>query len=431
MEFVRHLECVRCGRTYAPDPWRQTCEDCGIRGILDVVFDYDLLAARWDRSQVDRSTDPTLWRFLPLVPVDPATPRPPLRTGGTPLIPAPRLAEHLGLSRVWVKDEGNNPTGSLKDRASAVAVVKAQEAGARVVACASTGNAASSLAGHAASMGMQAVIFVPNYAAQGKVAQLLLYGATVLSVQASYTAAYDLNQEAVRRYGWYNRNCAVNPYLVEGKKTAGLEVAQQLGWQAPDWVAVSVGDGCTIAGIYKGFAELHRLGWIPRVPRMLGVQAAGARALYDYYHTGRWVAGGEDTIADGIAVGLPKNADKAVRALRESGGAMVLVSDDEIRAAQKLLAALTGVFGEPAAAAALAGLVRALDEAVVERGASVVVMVTGHGLKDIKNAIAAAGEPARIEPTLEAVVRAVPPELVGAPAPGAAQPRPGGEPQRR
>lgn len=413
VEFVKYLECVRCGARHDPNPWAQTCTACGARGILDVVYDYDAIAARWRREDVERSSDPTLWRFAPLLPVDLTTPRPPLRTGGTPLVPAPRLASHLGLKEVWLKDEGRNPTGSLKDRASAVGVVKALEAGARVVACSSTGNAASSLAGHSAAMGLRAVIFVPHYAAEGKVAQLLMYGATVLRVQDSYSRAYALNEEAVRKYGWYNRNCAVNPYLIEGKKTAGLEVAQQLAWQPPDWVAVSVGDGCTIAGIYKGFAELYRLGWIPEVPRLLAVQAEGARALYDYAHTGRWERGGEETIADGIAVGLPKNADKASRAVRESGGTWALVSDDEIRSAMRLLARTSGVFGEPAAAAALAGLEKAVRDGVVERDARVVVMVTGSGLKDIKNAVEAAGRPAEVPPDLAAVEAVLPPELVG------------------
>lgn len=411
MEFVKHLVCVHCGATYEAHPKATTCPKCGILGILDVVYDYGEMAKAWKREQVEASQDPSLWRFGPLLPVDPATPRPPLRTGGTPLVPAPRLAAALGLREVWAKDEGNNPTGSLKDRASAVGVVKALEAKARVIACSSTGNAASSLAGHAASVGMESVIFVPHYAAEGKVAQLLMYGAHVYSVQGSYQQAYQLCEDAVAAYGWYNRNCAVNPYLMEGKKTAGLEVAQQLGWDAPDWVAVSVGDGCTISGIYKGFTDLYALGWIHRLPKMLAVQAAGSQGIHRYWKEGVLEPAGEDTIADGIAVGLPRNAIKASRAVTDSGGTFVIVTDDEIRAGMGFLARHSGVFGEPAAAATMAGLRKAVAEGIITPQERVVIMVTGNGLKDIKNAIAAAGEPTAVVPDIAALADLLPAQL--------------------
>lgn len=414
MEYVKGLQCVRCGARYAAEPSALTCPACGIEGILDVQFDYDLLASRWSPVDVDKSPDASMWRFAPLIPVDPATPRSVLRHGDTPLVPAGSLAAELGLGRedVWIKDEGRSPTGSLKDRASAVAVVKAREAGADVIACSSTGNAAASLAGAAASVGMQSVIMVPHYAAAGKVAQLLVFGSTVLSVQASYQDTFDLCQDACARYGWYNRNAAVNPYLMEGKKTAGLEVARQLGWQAPDWLVVSVGDGCTIAGLWKAFVDLQQLGWIDRLPKLLAVQAKGSPNMHRLYETGEWTPGPEDTIADGISVGLPKNGAKVVRGLRDSGGAFVLVSDEEILEAMALLGRTTGVFGEPSAGAALAGLRRAVAEDIVVKGERVVVMVTGNGLKDIKNAVAAAGEPIRVEAELQQVAAALPPALV-------------------
>ena len=414
MEYVRHLQCLHCGRTYAAEPDRYTCAECGILGILNVVYDYDSIAAHWRPEQVSGSADRSLWRFLPLLPVDPGIPRSPLRHGGTPLVAAPRLATALGVGEVWLKDEGNNPTGSLKDRASALAVVKAQEARAEIITCSSTGNAASSLAGAAASLGLRTVIFVPHYAAQGKVAQLLTFGATVMSVQGKYQEAYQLCEDAVATYGWYNRNCAVNPYLVEGKKTAGLEVAEQLGWQAPDWLAVSVGDGCTIGGIYKAFEDLLALGWISKVPRLLAVQATGSAGIYNYYKSGELSAVQEDTIADGIAVGLPRNALRASRAVRNSGGEFVLVSDDEIRDAMGYLGRWSGVFGEPAAGAAVAGLRKAVAAGSIGPGERVVAMITGTGLKDVKNAIAAAGEPNRIDPSLTSLHAALPGDLARA-----------------
>lgn len=407
MNYVKDLKCVECGATYPAASTATVCPECGIKGILDVRYDYARIAKEWSPARIDDSREPGMWRFEPLLPVDSTRPRPGLRTGGTPLVPAPRAAADLGVRQLWLKDEGNNPTGSLKDRASAIGVVKALEAGARVIACSSTGNAASSLAGHAAAVGMDTAIFVPHYAAQGKVAQLLMFGANVFSVQGSYQQAYALCEEAVQRYGWYNRNCAVNPYLVEGKKTAGLEVAQQLGWDAPDWVAVSTGDGCTIAGIYKGFWELFQMGWIKKLPKMLSVQAEGSCGIYRMDQMGELTEVPENTIADGIAVGLPRNGRKAIRAVRESGGTFMLVSDDEIRDGMRWLGRLTGVFGEPAAGAAVAGLRKAVAQEIIGPEQSVVCMVTGNGLKDVKNAIEAAGAPHRIEPTMASLAAAL------------------------
>ncbi len=408
MRFVKHLECVQCGATYVAAPDATTCDQCGPTGILDVVYDHQAIKREWHPDEVEQSRDPSHWRFLPLLPVDPTTPRPALRTGGTPLIESPRAAAALGVHRLWLKDEGANPTGSLKDRASSVGVVKALEAGAKVIACASTGNAASSLAGQAANVGMETAIFVPQSAAQGKVTQLLIFGANVFSVRGSYREAYDLCAQAVGMYGWYNRSCAVNPYLTEGKKTAGLEIAQQLGWHAPDWVVASVGDGCSIAGIYKGFTDLHSLGWISRVPKLLAVQAQGSRAIYDYLLTGALRPAGEATIADGIAVSVPRNATKAVRAIRSSGGRAVLVSDDEIRQAMRWTGRLTGIFAEPAAGAAVAGLHKAVAGGLIGPADSVVAVISGSGLKDIKNAIEAAGAPHSVEPNVAALQAALP-----------------------
>lgn len=411
MEFVSHLRCFNCSRTFSPQPTTYTCPDCGLQGILNVEYDYDRLQSQWSREDVDRSNEPGMWRFLPLIAADPSLPRSPLRHGGTPLLPAPRLADELGVGEVWIKDEGSNPTGSLKDRASAVAVVKMQEAGANVAICSSTGNAASSLAGAAASVGKQAVILVPHYAAEGKVAQLLIFGATVMSVKGSYQQAYQLCEEAVAKYGWYNRNCAVNPYLVEGKKTCGLEMGWQFGWKAPDWVVVSVGDGCTIGGVHKGWEELYRLGWIDRVPRFLAVEAEGSPGIYQYHTTGRLEAVAENTIADGISVGLPRNGQRASRAVRESGGEFVLVSDQEIRDAMCLTGRLTGVFAEPAAGAAAAGLRKAVGMGLIGKGERVALVVSGNGMKDAKNAIAAAGRPAPIDPSLASLNGALPAHL--------------------
>ena len=248
-------------------------------------------------------------------------------------------------------------------------------------------------------MGLRSVIFVPERAPEPKVTQLLIFGATVLRVRGSYEQAFQLCQCSCERWGWYNRNCAINPYLVEGKKTVGLEIAEQLGWDPPDGVAVSVGDGCTIAGVWKAFRELKTLGLIERVPRMLGVQAAGAAPVTTAFVSGAPMRPVKPfTVADSIAVGVPRNWKKAVLAVTESGGAMINVGDDEILDAMRYTGRLTGIFAEPAAAASVAGLRRAVAEGIVGHRATAVAVITGNGLKDVRSARSAAGKPFEIDP---------------------------------
>ena len=282
MKHVLYGKCVKCGKTYPAVPDLTTCE-CG--GILDIVYDYDYIKTQLTKEKLAARQDHTMWRYRELLPVEPETPNTPLRVGWSPLYEEPRLAEQLGLKRLWVKDDGQNPTASLKDRASAMAVAKAREAGANVIACSSTGNAASSLAGNAAAAGLKTYIFVPSRAPKGKVAQLMTFGATVISVQGSYEETFELSKQAIDKWGWYNRNAAINPYLSEGKKTVALEIMEQLDWQVPDYIAISVGDGCTIAGLWKGLKDLYAIGFIDRLPRLISAQAEGCcpinRAIAD------------------------------------------------------------------------------------------------------------------------------------------------------
>jgi threonine synthase len=324
--------------------------------------------------------------------------------GWTPVLDAPRLASWAGVRQLLLKDEGRNPTASFKDRASMVGVARALATRARVVACASTGNAASSLAGAAASVGLPAVIFVPKAAPEPKVAQLLVFGARVIRVEGSYDATWELCQRACTRHAWYNRNAAVNPSLVEGKKTCGLEIAEQTGDEVPDWVIVSVGDGCTLAGIAKGLLQMHALGFIPRVPRVLGVQAEGARPLVDAFEQGReLVPGPAQTLADSICVGHPRNWRKALLALQATRGSMVAIPDEAILEAMRESGRRAGVFGEPAGVAALAGLRVAVERGIVGRRDRVLAVVTGSGLKDTRSALRAVGEPVGLPPSDEAL----------------------------
>jgi len=400
------LRCIHCGKELSAKPGLYTCPACGPRdGILDVIYDYAKIKRSVPQERVVHSKDYSLFRYLPFLPVEPSTPRPQLRVGLSPLYKTANLGEELGLSHLYIKDDGQNPTASLKDRASVIAVMKAVEEKMTTLACSSTGNAASSLAGNAAAMGLKTFIFVPGRAPQGKVAQLLIFGANVISVQGSYSDAFQLSAQAIERWGWYNRNAAVNPYLVEGKKTVALEIAEQLDWKAPDWVAVSVGDGCIISGVWKGFQDLYKVGWIDKLPKLLGVQSSGCSPLADAVQENRpWHPVEENTIADSIAVGVPRNAEKALRAVRESQGTMVAVSDEEILAAMRLLGRSSGIFGEPAGVTGLAGLRTLVKQGRIGNEERVVAIVTGNGLKDVKNAISAAGEPIKVEPSMERLV---------------------------
>ena len=394
MRYVQGAKCVKCGKEYPLTPNTTTCT-CG--GILDICYDYAAIRRDFSSEKLAESRDFSMWRYRPFLPVEEASPAPPLRVGWSPLYRADRLAKVLGLKTLYIKDDGQNPTASLKDRASAMAVVKAREAGADAIACSSTGNAASSLAGNAAAAGLRTDIFVPSPAPQGKVAQLMIFGATVVSVEGSYEDTFELSKAAIDKWGWYNRNAAINPYLSEGKKTVGLEIMEQLGWEVPDYIAISVGDGCTIAGLWKGLKDLYAIGFIDRLPRLISAQAEGCCPLNRAIETGEpWRPMEENTLADSIAVGVPRNADKALMAIRESNGLVVNVSDQEIMAAQKLLGRTCGVFGEPAGVTGTAGLKKLCEQGKIAPDATVVSVVTGNGLKDVANAIAACGEPISI-----------------------------------
>ena len=396
--------CVKCGREYEAVPNLTNCA-CG--GILDIIYDYDYIKSHFTKQTLAERHNPTMWRSRELLPVEPDTPDTPLRVGWSPLYEADRLAKQLGIAKLWIKDDGLNPTASLKDRASAMAVAKAKEAGADVIACSSTGNAASSLAGNAAAAGLKTFIFVPSRAPKGKVAQLMTFGATVISVQGSYEDTFELSKQAIDKWGWYNRNAAINPYLSEGKKTVGLEIMEQLSWQVPDYIAISVGDGCTIAGLWKGLKDLYAIGFIDRLPRLISAQAEGCHPINRAIETGEpWYPMEENTLADSIAVGVPRNADKALMAIRESDGLVVNVTDEEIMAAQKLLGTTCGVFGEPAGVTGAAGLKKLCEQGRIPKDAKVVSVVTGNGLKDVANAIKACGEPISIPSDMDRLLEA-------------------------
>lgn len=419
MDHILHLKCLICGKTYRPDEIEYVCPDHGNEGIVDVQYDYERIARSFSRDDLHRSTDHTIWRYKPLLPIEANAPVPPLTVGWTPLYQTDRLAADLGLNHLWVKDDGRLPTASFKDRASAIAVVKAQEKGAEVITTASTGNAAAALSGLCASVKQPNVIFVPETAPQAKIAQLLTFGSTVMLVKGTYDDAFELCMQAAQTYGWYNRNTGYNPYMSEGKKTVSFEICEQLGWQAPDRIFVSVGDGCIIGGVHKGLKDLLALGWIDRMPKLIGIQAEGSAYLYEAWKNGEDVLTkppiAARTVADSISAGLPRDRIKALAAVTETDGAYMTVTDDEILAAIPALARGCGVFAEPAGAAAFAGLVKAVNQGLVAPSERIVVINTGNGLKDVASAMKAVDlastKPHRVAPRLDDLKRVIEEEL--------------------
>jgi threonine synthase len=352
---------------------------------------------------VDPGSAEFLRAFLPLGPDGTI---PPLSVGNTPLLPAPELRAALGTARLWLKDDTRNPSGSTKDRASLLTVAKAMEYGSSTVAAASTGNAATALAAVSAAAGIRAVVFVPASAPRAKLIQMLSYGADVLPVAGTYDQAFELCLSACEEFGWYNRNTALNPFTVEGKKTAALEIAASMAPEGPDVVVVPTGDGVILAGLFKGFADLLQGGLLAKMPRLLAVQPEGAAAIVQGWRdgsTGIQPLPGAASVADSLTVEAPRNAILCLRRIRESRGGAVAVSDSAILEAIPLLARHSGVFAEPAAAAALAGLRIGLEEGLVDADDRTVLLITGHGLKDIPAASHSVRLSDPIEPRLEAV----------------------------
>lgn len=400
-KYIRGYRCTVCGEFFETKEAMMTCPHCGEKGILDVEYDYDALKQVLTKDYFKNNRDYSMWRYFPLMGIKEENIHKMLRIGWTPLVKSYNLSKELGLKELYIKDDGLNPSGSSKDRASGVAVLKAIEAGAKVISCSSTGNAASSCACHAAHMGIPAVIFVPKRAPIGKLTQISLYGATLVVVDGDYKAAFRLSKEAINKYGWYNRNAAINPFMVEGKKTVSLEIAEQLNFKPTDWVVVSVGDGCTVGGVYKGFYELHKLGLIEKVPKILGVQSEGCEPFVKASREKSPLEECEEnTLADSIAVGIPRNPLKALRAVENSHGSWISVPDTEIISAMSLLGKTEGIFGEPAAVTSLAGLKKALEKGIISKDESVTIIITGNGLKDPNNAQKAISKPELMEPNI-------------------------------
>jgi len=378
-----YLECIGCGAHYSSSEIVYVCKSCG--DLLEVRYDYDSL-----RESVDaflwRVRPLSVWRYEELLPLDRGSVKVSLGEGGTSLHRSIRLAESLGLKRLHVKNEGENPTGSFKDRGMTVGVSKAVEIGAEKVACASTGNTSASLAAYAARAGLECVVVIPSgKVALGKLAQAVVYGARVLQLEGNFDDALRAVVElAQSKIGLYLLN-SINPYRLEGQKTLAYEVWDQLGGKVPDTVIVPVGNAGNIAAIWKGFQDLNQLGLISDLPKMIGIQAERASPIAEAFRRGLSridPVPNPETVATAIRIGSPASWKKALRAVRSSKGLIETVTDEEILESQKLLARLEGIFVEPASAASIAGLKKLVEVGAVSREEDVICVTTGHGLKD-------------------------------------------------
>ncbi|MEM2921655.1 MAG: threonine synthase [Candidatus Bathyarchaeia archaeon] len=376
------LECIVCAQRYNPDEVVYTCRNCG--SLLDIHYEYEELIKYIDPAQWHKRPF-GVWRYRELLPVDERY-LVSLEEGGTSLQKCRRLAERVGLDNVYVKNEGENPTGSFKDRGMTVGVTKACSLGAKVVACASTGNTSASLAAYAAKAGLRAIVFVPSgKISLGKLSQAIAHGAEIIRLKDNFDAALrTVFNITLSNPDIYLLN-SVNPYRIEGQKTAAFEIYQQLGNTVPDNLIVPVGNAGNISAIWKGFVELKKLGLAERLPRMMGIQAEGAAPIAHAFKKKASIVepiSYPETLATAIRIGAPASWRKALNAVYNSNGLVETVNDQEILNAQREIARLEGLFIEPASAASIAGLSKLSVQGEIERDQVTVCVATGHGLKD-------------------------------------------------
>ncbi|MBK5005336.1 threonine synthase [Pseudomonas sp. S32] len=413
------LQCLVCDRQYQPHEVSYFCPHCKGEGALDVLYDYPTLKREWPRAALAHQQARGMWRYDRLMPLSSTQYVPPLLVGNTPLYAPANLLGEGSAIKVLIKDESRQPTGSLKDRASALAVAHALQSGARTVAVASTGNAASALAGMSASMGLHNVIYLPRTAPREKRAQMLGYGAEIVLVDGQYDEAFEQCLAGCQAHGWYNRTTGINSYMSEGKKTVAFEICEQLHWQVPDLIFVPVGNGCILGSVYKGLFDLLQLGWIDRMPRLIGVQAEHSNFMYRAWRSDRSMARtariAPTSLASSINVALPRDRLKAMRAVTASNGEFMCVSDQDIVTAASRLASRTGVFAEAGAASAFAGLIK-YAQAHPDTAQTAVVLITGSGLKDTSIFLSgsAGGPPGALAGQLPAPLNTAPSQGISA-----------------
>ncbi|MGB2579833.1 threonine synthase [Elusimicrobium simillimum] len=401
MKKILNLQCINCGKEYKTSEADFLCASCG--GNLEINYDYKLISKRFKVSHMADNHQYDMWRYMDLLPINDHDKVPHVHVGGTPMYDNKELADELGITKLLIKDEGRNPTGSIKDRGSAVAVARGIELDVDVIADASTGNASDSLACLTASLPIQSVVFTTKDAPYPKLTQLLVYGAKVYMVDGSYDDAFELCKKAVEEYGWYSRAAGFNPFTREGKKTCAFEICEQLDWEAPDKVIVAVGDGTVISGLWKGFVDFQKLGILEKMPQMIAVQAEGSAAIKEAFENSAEVHSVKaHTVADSILVNYPKDAQLAIQALQESNGMAITVTDEEIIAAIPELARKANIFAEPAGAAVYAGLKKLVADGKIEQDETVAIIIGGNGLKDTYTITKTLSKPEIIKPDFEA-----------------------------
>ncbi|MGF3522289.1 MAG: threonine synthase [Candidatus Bathyarchaeia archaeon] len=405
---MTHQECINCGTKYSINEVVYFCKKCG--DLLEVKYDLKELAEKLEESRW-QDTPLSVWRYKDFMPIQDVSKIVSLNEGGTGLHSCHKLGKQLGLLQLWVKNEGENPTGSFKDRGMTVGVSKANELGAKNVICASTGNTSASLAAYAAKAGMQCTVLIPSgKIAYGKLSQAMIYGAKVLQIRGNFDQSLDMVLKIAERHPSIYLLNSINPFRVEGQKSLAFEVCDQLDQNAPDRVVVPVGNAGNISAIWKGFTEYKKLGFIKKLPKMTGIQAAGSAPIAHAIKTNSdkiVPVENPETIATAIRIGSPVSWKKAVNAIRDSGGTAETVTDEEILDAQKMLARVEGIFVEPASASSIAGLIKLLKNGVIDKNEHVVCVTTGHGLKDPDTAVKMSEKPVEVDAEMAAIEKAL------------------------
>jgi len=401
---MAYQKCINCGSRYGIDEIVYFCKKCG--DILEIKYDQGELAEALKDNKW-QNTPLSVWRYRYFMPISDAAKIVSLNEGGTGFHSCENLAKHLGLRQLYVKNEGENPTGSFKDRGMTVGVTKAVELGVQSVICASTGNTSASLAAYAAKAGLQCAVLIPSgKIAYGKLSQAMIYGAKVIQVRGNFDQALDVVLKLSEKHRSVYLLNSINPFRIEGQKSLGYEICDQLNQETSDRVVVPVGNAGNISAIWKGFTEFHELGLIKALPKMTGIQAAGSAPI------AKAIKNGSDTIvpvikpetvATAIRIGAPVSWKKAMNAIRESGGTAETVTDEEILSAQKLLARVEGLFVEPASASSIAGLIKLVQNGVIDKDEHIVCVTTGHGLKDPDTAVKMSEKPVEVDAEIAAI----------------------------
>ena len=402
------LECIDCHEKYSPKEIIYYCEKCG--GLLTVTYDFEKIKLKMEKTRWEKRPL-SVWKYKEILPVLDESKIVSLREGGTKLYKCDKLGEKFGLKNLYVKNEGENPTGSFKDRGMTVGVTKALEYGVKTVVCASTGNTSASLAAYATKAGVECLVLIPSgKIAYGKLAQAIVYGAKVVQVKGNFDDALNIIVKLSLDYkGVYLLN-SINPYRLEGQKTLAFEVFNQLKGKVPERVVVPVGNAGNISAIWKGFLEFKELGFTDNLPKMIGVQAEGAAPIAKAIKAGEETikpVPQPETVATAIRIGSPVNWKKALKAIKQSNGKAEIVSDEEIVEAQKLLARSEGIFVEPASASTIAGLKKLCEMGEIDKDEVIVCVATGHGLKDPNTPVNFSPKPLEVEADLKVVKRLV------------------------